>query len=553
MNDVRGRPLPVNPADGEARVGQLIDDRYRIIEPIAEGGTARVYTAHDLRMPRTVAIKIARSRHAPAPMPVIFRQEATAAARLRHPNVVGVFDSGEFAGRPYIVMEYVPGPTVRDILNTRTRLPVRQALRWCRELLVALAVAHRARLVHCDVKPENILLHRSAGHEHLKLTDFGLARPIGTSTSDQTGPVLATVAYLAPELAAGEPVDARTDLYSVGVVLFELLTGEVPFDDDDPQTVMRMHLDHPVPPPSRLVPELAGTVSDLVVTATRRRPGDRFADATTFVAAIDVVLRCLERPVVPVPAGAPRQRSAARPDHTATTAPPKGSRRRTALFTVVVVMALLLAGGWWWMDGRYRPAPQLVGDHLATVDEDAARLSLRVAFTVRRFSRTAAPGTVLAQSPAPGTPMLPGDTVTVTLSQGSGAIRVPALIGHGRDHAAEVLATRPVRVRFVDTVDPAPAGTVVGVDPPAGTVVPPAGTVTVAVSVHPEDVVVPSVVGRSWSQAVELLDRAGITPRRVTGSSGTGRVTGQDLLPGSSVAPGTVMTVTTGSAPQRDR
>lgn len=281
-------------------LGSLIDGRYRIRGRVARGGMATVYTATDERLERTVAVKIIHPTQAPqararmAGFVERFTDEAKTIARLTHPNVVAVYDQGIHAGLPYLVMEYVRGRTLRDVLAERRRLRPDEALAIAEQMLAAIAAAHRAGLVHRDVKPENVLVAEAptgAGgnlvDSVVKVADFGLARAVEASAEEDNGnQLMATVAYVAPELVTQGHADPRTDVYSAGIVLFEMLTGRVPYDGDRPVEVAWQHVDRDVPAPSTLVPALPPVLDALVARATRRDPAARPADAGALLTEV---------------------------------------------------------------------------------------------------------------------------------------------------------------------------------------------------------------------------------------------------------------------------
>jgi serine/threonine-protein kinase len=266
-------------------VGRVLDRRYRVEGFIARGGMATVYRGADLRLDRTVAIKVMHPSFATDPGFVDrFEREARAAARLNSPHVVGIFDQGNDAGITYLILEYVPGHTVRDVLRTHGALPAAQALAILEPVLEALAAAHRAGYVHRDVKPENVLISDDG---RVKVADFGLARAIeGGEQGRSQGLLLGTVAYLSPEQVEHDRTDARSDVYSAGIMLYELVTCEVPYSASAPMQVAYKHVHEDVPAPSSVRADVPPEVDALVERATRRSPEARFGDAAEFLAEV---------------------------------------------------------------------------------------------------------------------------------------------------------------------------------------------------------------------------------------------------------------------------
>ena len=268
-------------------VGQLLDGRYRVESHIARGGMATVYLGTDTRLDRTVALKIMHAELANDEDFVRrFVGEARSVARLSHPNVVAVYDQGADGRTLYLAMEYVPGQTLRDLLNERGRLSPRAALNIMDGVLAGLAAAHDAGLAHRDVKPENVLLSDS---HSVKVADFGLARLLAGASHTKTGMIIGTAAYLAPEQVAGGTADARTDVYASGIMLFELLTGVQPHTGESPLAVAYQHVNAVVPAPSGVVPGLPTALDTLVALATSRNPDLRPADAGQFLRAVTEV------------------------------------------------------------------------------------------------------------------------------------------------------------------------------------------------------------------------------------------------------------------------
>ncbi len=394
-------------------VGQLLDGRYLAEERLAGGGMGVVYRALDQRLDRPVALKVMHPGLAADPGFVArFSREAKAAARLSHPNVVAVYDQGGDGQQVFLVMEYVAGRTLRDLLNDRGALTLGEALEVFEPVLLALGAAHRAGLVHRDVKPENVLLSDDG---RVKVADFGLARAVSTATSATAtqGVLLGTVAYLAPEQVEHGVADARSDVYAAGLVLFELLTGTKAYDGDNALSVAFRHVHEDVPAPSRRVPGLPAAVDALVARATHRDPDHRPADADRFLTELLSMRRDLpaesltRRPRAPASgAAAPRP---ARREHTAVLPPgsaaaptitptsptaavaaprPRRRWRGGLLLATLLVLAVAAAGGGWWVTlgpGAYTTAPPLVNLTRAEAVEKARDAGLRPEVTAREF------------------------------------------------------------------------------------------------------------------------------------------------------------------------
>lgn len=316
--------------------GSVLDGRYRIDGLIATGGMSGVYRGLDLRLERPVALKIMDSRYSGDDHFLTrFQREARAVARLKHPGLVAVYDQGVDGRHPFLVMELVEGGTLRELLNERGPMPPHAVAAVLRPLLGGLAEAHRAGLVHRDIKPENVLISDDG---EVKLADFGLVRAVAEAKITSTSVILGTAAYLAPEQVATGETDARGDVYAVGVLVFELLTGRTPFTGDTALAVAYQRLEHDVAPPSTVITGVPRQFDDLVACATSRDPDHRFADAADMGEQLEIVARELALPTFRVPA--PRN-SALHRSHTAVsdagtaevavpsagTAPPSGQTR----------------------------------------------------------------------------------------------------------------------------------------------------------------------------------------------------------------------------------
>ncbi|GII22027.1 Stk1 family PASTA domain-containing Ser/Thr kinase [Planosporangium mesophilum] len=594
-------------------IGALIDGRYRVRARVARGGMATVYTAVDERLERTVALKIIHPTQANEPRFLErFTDEAKVIARLTHPNVVAVYDQGTHEGLPYLVLEYVRGRTLRELLADKRRLAPADALAIMEQMLAAIAAAHRAGLVHRDVKPENVLVAEAPNHNLLdavvKVADFGLARAVEEASVDAPtsgGQLLATVAYVAPELVTDGHADARADVYSAGVVLFEMLTGRVPYEAERPVEVAWQHVDRDIPPPSRYVPSLPPVVDDLVTRATRRDPDVRPSDAGTLLTEVQdardeigtvtaparfradaaptvVVPRydndatvtmhsAVRPPAVPperpawskLPATHPRPRDP-RP-YIADPAPSGGGlkglkervlgspRGRLSVAAALAVLGLLVViGGWWFGVGRFTTAPDLVGVQKAQVAGLVEQSGLTVRFDSGRFDEKIAKDTVLVQNPKAGQRVVSGSTVTVTLSLGPERYQMPDEAGKDATLATAELASLKLSVQVVQVFDDlVPAGSVVSSDPPAGTSVKPGTKVVLKVSKGRAPVTVPSVVGQPLDQAQATLAGLGlkVTVKQQDNNKPANTVLAQDPGDGAGVEPGATITLTVSKGP----
>ena len=550
-------------------VGQILDGRYRIEDRIARGGMATVYSATDLRLDRYVAIKVMHASLAEDSAFVSrFVREAKAAARLTDPHVVAVYDQGEDRGLIYLVMEYVPGRTVRDVLREYGRLSPEQALTILDPVLQALEAAHTAGFVHRDVKPENVLLTDDG---RVKVADFGLARAItaGTATAATQGLLIGTVAYLSPEQVQRGIADARSDVYGAGILLYEMITGAVPFAGETPLAVAYQHVNAVVPVPSSVRPGIPAEVDALVARATERDPDRRYPDAASFLADLRRIRSSLPAPrpfgagqasastlVVPLagmPTGPIIQNSLDAPP-TLTKAPRK-KRKGLITFVVFALIAALVAGAAWFLGvGKKVTVPSVSGLTPTAASAQLKQLNLTLAIAGQQFSETVPTGHIISTNPTGGVDVRDGSTVNAIVSKGLERYAVPQVAGMSVADATAAITDSSLTVGGQTTTydEKIPKGKVVGTNPAANTKLKRDQQVTLIVSKGSAPVPVPNLVGRSLSSAENSLTKLGLTydvSREYSKSVPTGHVISTDPSAGTNVHKGAAVSLVVSKGP----
>jgi beta-lactam-binding protein with PASTA domain/tRNA A-37 threonylcarbamoyl transferase component Bud32 len=474
MPDLYTRKVSVNSTD--PMIGRLLDGRYQIRSRIARGGMATVYLADDLRLERRVAIKVMHGHLADdSQFKERFIQEARSAARLAHPNVVNVFDQGQDSDMAYLVMEYLPGITLRDLLQEHKVLTTEQTLDIMEAVLGGLAAAHKAGIVHRDLKPENVLL---ADDGRIKIGDFGLARAASANTATGAA-LLGTIAYLSPELVTRGIADTRSDIYALGIMMYEMLVGEQPFTGDQPMQIAYQHANDFVPAPSIKNPRIPVQLDELVLWATSREPDDRPHDArvlldrlfevhsallTSSPTGATIVQRTMVMPTAgstsftnggtaetqvfgtrAVPASTP-------PIHTSAatlTATTKTRRKRGVWITAIVTVIVLLAAGTGWYFGWGPGSRITLPETIAGLSADEATVTLQdLGLTVSEERLEAnhpliPVGLVVETNPPLGSQVAPDSPVTLVISTGPQLIALPALAGMTEEAALEAIKAAP--------------------------------------------------------------------------------------------------------------
>jgi serine/threonine protein kinase/beta-lactam-binding protein with PASTA domain len=570
-------PEGSDPADETSRAPTdaktMLGKRYEIGDTLGRGGMAEVYEAYDLRLGRRVAVKILRPELAQDPsFHQRFRREAHSAAGLNHPNIVAVYDTGEDtlgSGPtavivPYIVMEHVDGMTLRQLLASGRRLLPERALEITSGILAALDYSHRHGIVHRDIKPANVMLTKSG---EVKVMDFGIARALSSQgqTMTATSQVMGTAQYLSPEQARGEVVDARSDLYSTGCVLFELLTGRPPFIGESPVSVAYQHVSEQPTTPSEIDSQVLPQVDAVVMRSLAKNPDDRYQSANEFKADIDraIVGAPVTAPVPAVAAGVAVNEATAMMPPVATPSTPVTSdeeeqKRSPWVWIGIVVGVLVLLGGAIALATTLfggDDAPQVTVPNLANRSVDEASQSLN-AVGLRLGTQTAEasgknPDTVLSQDPTSGESLEKGQAVNVTISGGPGQVAVPNIVGmQSSDEAKTALETAQLKLGNVTQTDSdQPSGYVLSQSPDQGSSVN-VGT-EVNISVSNGQVTAPNVVGNSESQAKSALSNVGldVTVVKETSTQSAGTVTAQNPNAGNTVSRGSTVTITVSSGP----
>jgi beta-lactam-binding protein with PASTA domain/tRNA A-37 threonylcarbamoyl transferase component Bud32 len=483
----------------------VIDERYRVLERIGSGGMADVYCAEDLQLGRKVALKLLYRRFAEDEEFVErFRREASSAAGLQHPNVVSVYDRGEFDDTYYIAMEFLEGRSLKQIVRQEGPLAPARAVDLVVQILKAERFAHKRGIVHRDIKPHNVIVD---DEDRAKVTDFGIARA-GASDMTETGSIMGTAQYLSPEQAQGHPVSARSDLYSTGIVLYELLTGRVPFDAESAVTIALKQVSEEPVPPTELNPEVSPELEEVVMRAMQKDPANRFADADQFIAALEQVRD--------LPPGATGHTHAAPltgvyPGLGPETVLVEGGNGRRWLLALLALLVLagIAVGAWLLLAPKQVEVPKVVGLRSATAAQILQNDGFEVNVENVRSDSVRA-DRVATQRPQPGGKAKEGTTVSIFVSSGPGEVTLPFVRGSRRADAQRRLEAAgfkvDVREEFSDTV---PRGQVTETSPPERSRLERGLTVTLVVSRGPQKVQVPDVVDRDRDEAEGMLEDRG--------------------------------------------
>jgi eukaryotic-like serine/threonine-protein kinase len=573
---------------------QLLGDRYELEGVVGRGGMAEVYRARDLRLDRIVAIKTLRPDLArDATFQARFRREAQSAASLNQPSIVAVYDTGEDMATgtpiPYIVMEYVDGRTVRDLLIEGHRLLPERSLEIISGVLRALEYSHQAGIVHRDIKPGNVMVTRNGD---VKVMDFGIARAMNDAqaTMTQTAQVIGTAQYLSPEQARGERVDARSDLYSTGCLMYELLTGRPPFTGDSPVAIAYQHVRENPIPPSRLDPDIPPWADAIVLKAMAKAPGDRYQSAAEMQADIQRAASGMQVAAMAAPPTRaeyygdydyPQDRTQRMGPNTMMTGPGTGMQQyppRTGGFNAqtyggdggypperkswarrwlpwlipaaVIIAVIAVAASMLTSNGKTYNVPEVDGLSQSSAIAQLKQAGLDNYNVVQLPNGTVPKGDVISTNPPNGSSVPSATTqITINVSGGVGKVSVPNVVNRSQGAATTALTNAHLNYNIQqDPQSTKPTGTVTRQDPIGGTMVSPGQTVTIYVS--PGGVTVPSVLSLNYIKATQLLENDGLTVTATPGNdqnnppANAGDVYAQSINANKVVPRGTAITLT---------
>lgn len=542
-------------------IGKILGNRYRLLELIGEGGMALVYKAECSLLCRTVAVKILRPQYASdAEFVERFHREARSAASLSHPNVVNIFDVGKEDGIDYIVMEYIPGDNLKNIIKREAPMTIERALDITRQIAEALHHAHQRNIIHRDIKPHNILVTPEG---QIKVTDFGIARAISASSFTQAGMVVGSVQYSSPEQVKGGVVGPQSDLYSLGCVLYELLTGTIPFQGDTSISIAMQHLQGNLIPIRELRPDIPAAVEKIVEQAMAKDIMERYPSALAMLKDIDLVeAKGYRKHSLIQDADLPTQvwKSVRNPQETGSKGDHKWLSWLIFGFSISMVLVGIIGFMFLYAVGPFKKAvvevPDLVGEELADARQLVKEEGLNLRVINYLYNSEYPNGTIISQQPAPGQKRRANTEVEVVVSKGPQLVRVPNLIGKNQLEAE--LALEEVGLSLgeilVDSSPEYPEGVVIKQLPDRNTQIEHGASVSITLNVTSTNLIkVPNYIGRPLNEVRDELRSLGLVFNQATPTPSNiypeGVIVDQRPLPYDRVPLGTAMDFIVSSGP----
>ena len=542
---------------------RLLAGRYELLEKIGDGGMAVVYKAKDKLLNRYIAIKILRPEFTKDPTFVEnFKRESQAAAGLQHQNIVGVYDVGREGNINYIVMELVDGQTLNEIIAKEAPMDYRRVIEITKQVAAALRVAHKNKIIHRDVKPHNIMVTTDG---IVKLADFGIAKAVNDATMSTGSKIIGSVHYFSPEQARGNYVDERSDIYSLGIVMYEMLTGQVPFDGDNPVTIALKHINEEITPPSQLVDGIPPALEQCVMKATSKFQTNRYGSADELIEElnnIEFVTRMVGNSIFNEASEQVEQSRKSYDDEDEFEDDDeeyrkkpkkkkkltKAQKKRRILIAVVVLLLVGLGVAVAAFNGLFsgeKDVPELYGMTLKEAKKTAEDAGFKLKEGKEVYSNYYDKGEVAEQDPESGSKAAKNSSITIHLSKGPQAGSVPNLIGKTQSEAEKILKDSDFEVSVKQKTSTETAGTVISQDPSGGDEVDHGTTVTIYVSDGKgvEEATVPSVTGDSLSDAKRKIRSAGFSVGKITydesNAYGKGYVMWQQYAANTSLKKGT--------------
>lgn len=571
-------------------MGEILGNRYELLEPIGSGGMAVVYLARDMFLDRMVAIKVLREEYIDDQEFIRrFQREAKAVASLSHPNIVNIYDFGESDGKNYLVMEYVEGQTLKDIIKARAPLPLEQILDISRQICAGIAEAHSRNIVHKDIKPHNILIDKNG---IVKVTDFGIAQAVNNITITHNKGILGSAHYFSPEQAKGDMVDLLSDVYSIGVVMYEMAVGKVPFTGDNPVTVALKHIQMAPVAPSKQGVDLDPALEWIIMKALAKKPYERFHSVqemedellavqtgrshskgnkkyepskkyrSTAIEPKDTPTKSDETKIIPY-----TKYDENDADAESTFSAPKKSRKLKVLNAVLLALMAVVLGCAGFFGVQYFlvtdevPVPNVVGQRELDAERASLEKNLTVVYDEAEHDDNVPAGEILRQNPEGGSIVKEGREITLVVSLGANLIEVPEVTGKNKNDAKAELGNKGLELGHETTnySPDVPEGDIILQIPRAGEQVK-AGTkvdVTISLGPTPQMVTIPNLKEKTLSDAKTELKKAGLTLGNVTETESytydAGIVLGQSLAAGGQTMQDTSIDLTVSKGPGPDK